>query len=1478
MKKDPNLHVVGIGASAGGLDAIQTLFDHIPNNSGMAFIIIQHLSPDFKSLMPELLSKHTSMPIYTAKDKQAIKPNCVYLNQRNKNLHIKGGKLYLLDKGPKHNLNLPIDIFFHTLGEEYKEKSYGVILSGTGSDGSRGIRTIKEGGGTILVQDPVSAQFDGMPNSAILTNTVDYILNPEGIAEVFYKKPIKTQLLTANNSLENKSTNESLINDILTIIYKFSGIDFREYKKNTLLRRLEKRMHINNIDYLFDYTTFLASNKNEKQALKEDFLIGVTRFFRDTEAFERLKKNIIPNICKSKSENETIRVWIPGCSTGEEVYSIAILIDDYISTHKLNLDFKIFATDIDPRGLSVAGLGTYHINIINEIDNEYLDHYFVKTGDKIQIAKRIREKIVFSSHNLIKDPPFIRMDLISCRNLLIYLDSKIQKKVLLNFQFALNQYSYLFLGNSESLGAAASYFDVLDVKWKMYQNISVTKHIPSQTNPIERVTTLNYKSPVETKSLKQYTIKENPESIYHKYLSKKYSPASIFIDKNYDILFIKGNAGKRLSHNEGVFEKNLLKVVNPEIAAVIRNGVRRLKSEDKDVTIKDVINKSEDEIYSFDLTFHKPVTSNSLENCYLLEFSDDRAISKSESVVLKNLDVDEASNQRLADLENELKIVKTELQNAIEELETSNEELQSSNEELMASNEELQSTNEELQSVNEELYTVNSEMQEKNKELTNLSNDVTNLLDNTEIATLFLDTDLRIRKFTPALKEVFNLREDDLGRPLSSFTSNFEEITRESIIKDSITVLDNLTTIEKQLKDKDLNYYLFRASPFITSNKKISGVVITLNNINNLKETENELKITEQRFKNLFEHLNASFLHAEIITNKKNVPIDWKFISINPAYENLIGLKSEDVVGNRLLDILPYVKDDPSDWIDTFGTTAITGKEQYIADYNAQNGKHYHVQLFSPSKGEFAATFTDITELRNKTEALSKSESELTRVQEITHVGSWYLDLLSNKVTWTLELYKMYGFDPLLPPPDYTEHAKLFTKKSWETLSQCVETTRNTGIPYELELNMVRENGESGWLWAQGEAVKNENNEIIGLRGAAQDITQQKLNEAELIKAKKIAEDANNHKNYFLANMSHEIRTPMNGVLGFSELLKNDKLSQKERVKYLEIIDSNSKQLLNLIDDIIDVAKIESNEIKIIYKECQVYNLIQNLKITYNQLKKEKHKKHISIATIIPENYKDLTIVTDPQRLQQVISNLLNNALKFSEKGKISFGYDVEGKHIKFFVKDEGIGIQKSKQNEIFERFKQINYENNAKYGGTGLGLAICKGIVELLDGEISLRSKLNEGTEFEFKIPIKQNQNKKKKIVPKPKIKKSFLKNKTILIAEDDALIQLLFQIVLKQSGAKLIFADTGKIAVETYTETPNIDIVLLDIRMPEMNGIDALEQILKINPEAKIIMQTAYVMPEEKEKCFNKGAVDFLSKPVVKDKLFETLEKWVV
>jgi two-component system CheB/CheR fusion protein len=1952
--KSNDLYVVGIGASAGGLDAIQQLFDHIPDNTGLAFIIIQHLSPDFKSLMPELLAKHTKMQIFTAEDKQEIKPDCIYLNQRNKNLHIKGNQLYLLDKGPKHNLNLPIDLFFHTLGEECKEKSIGIILSGTGSDGSRGIKTIKEAGGTIIVQEPNSAQFDGMPNTAIATNLVDFIINPEKMGEVLVKLPGQRLLLEVDE--KKSSSNDVVFYNILEEVYKKSGIDFRQYKRNTLLRRLEKRMNINNIEQLYDYHTYLKSNADEREILKQDFLIGVTSFFRDVEAFEALKNKVIPELFKNKKDREPIRVWSAGCSTGEEVISVAILIDDYIRTNKLNHDFKIFATDVDSVALNSAGIGSFHINISNELEKQYLEQYFIKTGDKIQIIKRIREKIVFSNHNILKDPPFIRLDLITCRNMLIYLENKAQQKVMMNFQFALNKYGFLFLGNSESLGAVSKLFKTIDNKWKIFQNISDTKHIPSQTNPEDKIATLSYKSPIRSLNQPEYRFKENPENIFHKYISKRYSPAIIFIDKEYNILFMKGDAVNKIKHSDGLFQNNLLKIVSTEIAAVVRNGIRRLIAEKKDILVKDIVVDNRGEKNCFDLTFHKPNAENELNDIYLIEFSDDRDVSPDVSVV-ENIPLDEISKQRMEDLENELKATKTELQNVVEELETSNEE---------------------LQSVNEELYTVNSELQEKNKELQFLNNDVTNLLDSTDIGTLFLDTDLRIRKYTPALVRHFKLHESDIGRPISSFASTFDEATLLGIINDSKRALDKLTTIEKEIKDKDNKYFLKRISPFITTDKKIEGVVITFVDISELKEKEKDIVEANQRFeiasdatgiafwewypkedktignkrweelfgfgdsknykkkwinfmhpddaKNIpavleahlkgetelydvefrynhpvhkkqiwvqstakvtewdssgnptkmvgvslditekmqqiellnfekqfsekvsqtapagvyvysFENGTNEFtnsryekilgysrstinqmsdeeffalfhpqdqkkvaLHMKKVAQGKSEEIEYRFrnkngnwiwcrsndvpfelneegkvksfigafvditktkehelqllhfqkaiesssdaiglITVegkhfyqNKAFDKLFGYKSNEYpegsakllykdpiiaeevfstiisgkswVGelemlNKKGDVFPValradaIKNDTGEVIGLIGMHRnITARIQaekikeeqhaktltmldaidevmYVADpktyelvytnkkfnenwglnstpigkkcheilqckdmpcefcsndkiFNENFGKTYLWELQNLANGKWyrcadrAIEWNDGRILRmelaiditaEKMAALKLHESEerykLATTASDNGIWDWWTD--SKEVYYSEQWKAQLGYSTTEIENSFSSWEALLHPEDKERMFKSVQDFLTNPKDYFIEeFRMMHKDGTPRWILNRAAAVKDEDGKVIRMFGAHKDITEQKRAEEELrktdlmyrgiienapdgvvmvsfdgkfkfastsalkmfgynddlilngnpndlthpddlpkvleilqkviesaedytptleyrfkhgsgewrwiestfsksadedgqpaivinfreiqerkeyeeklIEAKKNAELANFHKNYFLANMSHELRTPMNGVIGFSDLLKNKKLTDEEKNQYLGIIDGNAKQLLNLIDDIIDVAKIESNELELNFAPCNLGELLFEIKTLFNELKKKKNKPNVSFVTEIPRDYQKMVIKTDCLRLRQVLTNLLGNALKFTDKGNISFGFRIINDHIHFFVQDEGLGIPKQKQSEIFERFKQVNYSDASKYGGTGLGLAICKGIVHLLGGEINVESELNVGSTFKFFLPLEEI--KEKKTAHKASnfldSEDGQLKNLKILIAEDDDIIRIFYEELLKPKNYQLLFAENGKEAVRMYKENQDIDIVLMDLRMPEMDGFKAMEHILELNPEAKIIVQTAYAMVDEKEKCFELGCVDYLTKPINATKFFETIYK---
>lgn len=884
----PDFYVVGIGASSGGLEAIQTLFDNIPDDTGMAFVIVQHLSPTFKSMMDELLSKHTKMPVQLATNDIELKPNNVYLNPKEKNIILENGFIKYVEKSNHHPLNLPIDLFFHSLGNSFEENAIGIILSGTGTDGSRGIATIKGAGGTVIVQKPETAQFDGMPATAINSGNAEFIATPEEIGTILDR--ITSNFFFARDQ-KNLSDDEEGFNQIIEILYKFSGVDFKLYKNSTLLRRIEKRVAIKQLSNFKEYAGLLSKDAKEQELLVKDCLIGVTRYFRDFEAFEALKKSVLPYLFSKKRRSDLpVRIWVTACSTGEEAYSIATVIDDYLRENKINLDYKIFATDISKESIQIAAEGKYPVNYVADIPKKILEKYFIKSGDSFEIIKRIREKIVFSRHNLLKDPPFIKMDMISCRNLLIYLLPKVQYKVIGTFQFGLNKGGYLFLGHSETLGDSQKMFKTIDTQWRIYQSIAEYKELPSRMQ-----TDLRLKSYESTHSAYGFQkidspVKTNPEKIFTEILASKYGPSSVFVNTSFEILYINGDINDYVVYRPGMIRNILLDIlVDDKLKAMVRNGVRRAQAENKKIVFKDIPFSNKEKKALVLLTFRQfELNATNDEKIILISFEKEKSESQiDDSIIYDQYKLDEFSKQRIEDLEAELKKTKQELQNTIEELETSNEELQASNEELQASNEELQSTNEELQSVNEELYTVNAEVQVKNKELIELNDDVTNILDSTEIATLFLDADFRIRKFTPALRAHFSLTEKDLGRPIVEFASYFSEKVRKEFISDTKKVLEKGNSIEKEFQDDKGKYYLRKTSPFLTRKNEIDGVVISFVDISQIHETELELR----KHQNYINSIYKAALTGIYVYNIKKGANEF----INSRYTEILGYTLEEI-------------------------------------------------------------------------------------------------------------------------------------------------------------------------------------------------------------------------------------------------------------------------------------------------------------------------------------------------------------------------------------------------------------------------------------------------------------------------------------------------------------------------------------------------------------------------------------------------------
>lgn len=849
--------IVALGASAGGLEALQDFFKAMPVNNGLAFVVIQHLSPDYKSMMDELLARQTQMKIYIIEDGMKIEPNTVYLIPPRKNLSIFHDQLFLEDYNLKKGLNLPIDIFFRSLALEKGKNGIGIILSGTGSDGALGTRAIKEAGGMVMVQDEQTAKFDGMPRSSISTGLVDFILPPDKMPNTlldYVKHPFIQKSSIIENILER---NYDSLTKITLILRDFCGIDFSYYKGNTIIRRLERRVSINRCGSLDEYLILLSESDKEKDALFRDLLIGVTRFFRDHEAFNTISEEVIPKLLQQKGKS--IRIWSAGCSTGEEVYSLAMLIAEKIESMKVEVEVKIFATDIDRQALTIAGQGFYPDNIMADVDAILLNKYFNRVEGGYLVKENIRRMIVFATHNLLKDPPFSKLDILICRNLFIYLKSDIQVRLLSMFYYSLSPGGYLFMGSSETIGDMSEAFVPVDLKNKIYKYKEGFK--PEFKKELSPMMT----NGLSVNEVQTYSNRFSPNIKSERLLEKIlpiYMPPSIIIDSNDNILQIIGDVNKFTSINSGKFSQNLFSILPESLGLYVSSFIRRLRKTRQSIRSENFMEIKDLSTYRLKLEGHCIETDKNIYYIIVFIF-DDLLINKSKNI--GSVILNEDFNERITSLEHELQLSREALQATIEELETSNEELQSSNEELIASNEELQSTNEELQSVNEELYTVNSEFQLKIDELERLNNDMSNLINNTEVGALYLDRNLCIRKITASISKITNILPADVGRPISHISSFSYS---EPIMKDIMKVTESLQIIENEYKDDNGNYYLVRTRPYRVDNNAVDGILITYVNINSFKIEQQKTDITSKRLSDALDFAKMAWWEWDVETGK----------------------------------------------------------------------------------------------------------------------------------------------------------------------------------------------------------------------------------------------------------------------------------------------------------------------------------------------------------------------------------------------------------------------------------------------------------------------------------------------------------------------------------------------------------------------------------------------------------------------------------
>lgn len=860
-------HIIGIGASAGGLEALERFFDQLPARTGMAFVVVQHLSPDFKSLMDELLARHTALPIRLVTDGMQVERDHVYLIPPKKEMIISGGRLLLSERDRQQELALPIDVFFRSLARDCGRQAVAIVLSGGGSDGSRGVKAVHDAGGLVLVQDGESAQFSGMPTTARDAGVAKWVLRPEEMPRVILEHAREGEPPT---SAEREPTGFDAIYRMLESQF---GIDFTHYKPSTVTRRIERRLKLARTGDIQQYVQRLRSERAELDVLYRDLLIGVTRFFRNEEAFALLESQVLPAIAAEKPKGAPLRVWVAGCATGEEAYSIAILLHEL--AQRVEIVPKIFATDVHAGSLEIAARGVFGEESVANVTPERLERYFHRQGTSYQVVPDLRQMIVFAQHDVIRDAPFTRLDLVTCRNLLIYLQPAPQQKVIGHFHFALSRGGVLFLGPSETLGVLSEDFETLDRHWHLYRKFTdVRMPVSPRLKPREEATR---SVPVLA------SVPRTVPTLLGTYdrLLEEFMPPSLLVSERGEVVHAFGGASRFLRLRDGRPGLDLRSMLEDDLKVVVVGGIQRAAKSDSAIVFRGVRVAGEDADYTITI---RRVRSTNVGGFHLLVSFEQQSGAPSTREETE-ISLKEASRDQLGMLENELNVTKENLQAAIEELETSNEELQAANEELLASNEELQSTNEELQSVNEELYTVNAEYQRKIGELTELTNDMDNLLASTEVGTIFLDRQLRIRRFTPRMAETFSLMPQDVGRPIRVFAHN---IQHPELVKDLERVLETSVAIEREIRDHEDRAFFLRILPY-RAKGTVDGVVLTLIDVSGLKAAEDALFHERYLLNSLLETTPDAIYFKDL---------DNRFIRVNRAMSSRFELPPpRDVVG-----------------------------------------------------------------------------------------------------------------------------------------------------------------------------------------------------------------------------------------------------------------------------------------------------------------------------------------------------------------------------------------------------------------------------------------------------------------------------------------------------------------------------------------------------------------------------------------------------
>lgn len=1451
--------VVGIGASAGGLAALKNLFKAMPNDSGAAFVVIQHLDPKHESLTAEILTRSASMPVVQVVDGMAVEANHVYVIPPNAYLTLEGHHFKLNEPVLRHGLRMPIDTFLWSLAEQQQERAIAIIVSGTGSDGTLGLRAIKGSGGLVLAQSPDSADYEGMPNSAIATGLVDFTCPVEEMPahlEHYLQHPYIREQSDTKQDADIPKDQKSQLSAILAFLKNRIGHDFRAYKQGTLGRRIARRMELHHLKTMPEYLSYMRNNEDEANLLFKDLLISVTAFFRDPDAFSSFEQKVIIPLVASKHNDQPIRVWIPGCATGEEAYSIAMLLVENLEKNHKHCSIQIFASDIDETALNHGRAGLYPENIVANVSETRLQRFFSKEAHSYRIKKSLRELVTFASQNLISDPPFSKLDIISCRNLLIYLSAEVQSKVLTLFHFALRENGHLFLGHSETSSQQENLFKPLAKKWRIYQRTGAARsssvEFPIATGMTRSTPQFASKQIYDNKQIRLGDVAQQ-------FLLQEFAPAAVLVNVKHQIVHFSGPTSRYLEQPSGSPSQDLLVLAKHELRAKLRLALRQVTQESKRVVIDDVQILRESGCLGVKVVL-RPVNLPHINEAMILITFEDQDLTTEQNNHLQSApqksprSLDESS--LIEQMEAELHITREVMQTNIEEWESANEELQAANEEVMSVNEELQSSNEELesskeelQSMNEELTTVNNQYKDKVEELAKINDDLDNLLSSTNIATLFIDNHLRIGRFTPATKKLLNLISSDVGRPISDIRLKFSD---SALIEDIRQVLSELSPVECEVKTEDGSYYLRRILPYRTNDNRIEGVVITFIDISQRKQSEED----SLRLATIVRDSNDAFTLFNV---------DGKITAWNNGAQKMYGWSEQQALGMNLLDLVPM---DEQKNAKQLMQSTMKGEHIHSAEAKriGKDGRKINVLLtLTPlldNAGKIiaiASTEKDISRRIRTENELRASERSFRSLVESAPDALVIVNNSGRIEVANSQAEQLFGYskqeligmviEQLMPSrfaDKHVQHRKgFFTHPKVRMVGNGIKlfalTKSGEEIPVEVGLS----------------PIETDHGQVVS--AAIRDIRQRQRSDEALRLAKTTAETALAAKSRFLATASHDLRQPLHSLTLLNKtLLKN--IDDPEAKKMLGMQRDSLYAMARLLNSLLHISKLESGTVAVQLRDFSLYPMIEQI---CGEFEAEAHEKGLTLTL---EAKDSIFVHSDPGLLTQLLQNLLANAIHYTNIGAVNITSRQINDRIKISISDTGIGIPADQLPNIFDEFHQINRDPQQRHGGLGLGLSIVQRIADLLDTQVEVLSKVGQGSIFSITLPLGES-------VTAPEKEISYLetieKNTLILLVDDDPDVLDASEMLLStEPGFKIVCASSPPEAYsQMHKQIP--DLIITDFHLNHQeSGMDIISKAkTKNDDQIPAILVSGDTSPEM--DSFSRENIKVMTKPLDPDEL---------